>query len=280
MTRIAAIAVLALLAAAPPAAAQSVPAVSEPTVPERPAPEPSSSQKVRDNPAGQYLLIKTMVNQAVGAVDARALPVEPGRYNLLKYCWTAENVLGGWSERAGLAGNMIVTALETRSWQRDLARAGYAEAPVAAAIGRYEAMVLAAEFTDAVRARAIEGLAVDLRDLKRGAPGAADVHAIHRCRREARSLALNYRTVPEGGRARFIPALLHRLCQAQQLDASDPVRCDYWMNGRTDGPMSFVGETNYAVRWPDGTTSAGRFDAEEARSAGVVTLRLKSATTQ
>ena len=52
-----------------------------------------------------------------------------------------------WAERAGLTGAMIVRALETRSWQRDLARTGYPEAPLAEAIGRYEATLVAAGFT-------------------------------------------------------------------------------------------------------------------------------------
>lgn len=272
MTRIAAVALLALLAAASSATAQPDEEWATSTR--------SSSERIRDNPVGQYVLAKTVVSQASSAVDARALPVEPLGYNLLQYCWTAENVLADWARRAGLAGGMIVTALETRSWQRDLARAGYAAVPVAEAIGRYEAMVVAAEFTDAARAHAVERLAVDLRELRRTVPGAADIQASDRCRREDRSLELGYRTVPENGRARFIPALLHRICQAQQLDPWDPVRCDYWMNGRTDGSMSVVGETNYAVRWPDGTTSTGRFDAEQARSAGTVTLRSRPAKTR
>src|SRR5689334_3837569 len=78
---------------------------------------PSSSEKVRENPAAQYLLVKTVVAQASGLLDARAKPIEPEGYNLLKYCWTAENVLGDWAERSGLTGAMVVRALETRSWQ-------------------------------------------------------------------------------------------------------------------------------------------------------------------
>jgi hypothetical protein len=64
----------------------------------------SSSEKVRENPAAQYLLVKTVVAQASGLLDARAKPIEPEGYNLLKYCWTAENVLGDWAERSGLTG--------------------------------------------------------------------------------------------------------------------------------------------------------------------------------
>jgi hypothetical protein len=86
---------------------------------------------------------------------------------------------------------------------------------------------------------------------------------------------LNYTTLPEDGRARFMPSLLHQVCQAQQLNADDPVRCDYWMFGKTDKPMSFAGETVYSVRWLDGSTANGRFDPEQSRSAGTVTLRLR-----
>ena len=272
MTKPAVVALLLLLASTA-AQAQSSPkeaSAAPPTATQ------SSSERVRDNPTAQYVLIKTVVGQAIGVVDARARAVEPEGYNLLKYCWTAENVLGDWAERAGLTGEMIVRGLETRSWQRDLARAGYPEAPVAEAIGRYEAMMLAASFTNAAHTRAVEALVGELDGLKRTIPGAAQVRAIYRCERERRSLGLNYTTLPEAGRARFVPYVLHQICQAQQLDGDDPVRCDYWLNGKTDGPMSFAGETVYSVRWADGTTAHGQFDPEQSRATNnTVTLRLR-----
>ena len=101
------------------------------------------------------------------------------------------------------------------------------------------------------------------------------IRTAQRCGGQSRSLGLNYTTAPEGGRARFIPYVLHQICQNQQLDADDPVRCDYWMDGKTDGPMSFAGETVYTVRWTDGATASGRFDPEQSRSAGTVTLHLR-----
>ena len=269
MTKTATLALLTFLTAATswaqsPGSAQTAAAVN-----------PSSSEKVRDNPAAQYVLLKTVVGKTIGVVDARALPVEPEGYNLLKYCWTASNVLGDWAERAGLTGQMVVGALETYSWQRDLARAGYPAEALAQAIGRYEATLVAAGFTDAARSHAREALVTDLEAIRRTALGAAPVRAIDRCERQRRSLGLNYTTAPEEGRARFIPYVLHQFCQTQQLNADDPVRCDYWMDGKTDGPMSFAGETVYFVRWSDGTTATGRFDPEESRSAGTVTLRLR-----
>jgi hypothetical protein len=47
------------------------------------------------------------------------------------------------------------------------------------------------------------------------------------------------------------------------------------MFGKPDKPMSFAGETVYSVRWLDGSTANGRFDPEQSRSAGTVTLRLR-----
>jgi hypothetical protein len=271
MKKTAAIALLAFLGAT------SAGAQAERSSENQPATVQSSSEKVRENPAAQYVLVKTVVGQMMGVVDARARPVEPEGYNLLKYCWTAENVLGDWAERAGITGAMVVRALETRSWQRDLARAGYPEAPAAEAIGRYEAMLVSAGFTDAARARAVDALVVELDGLRRKTPGAAQVRAIHRCDGQQRSLALNYTTAPEDGRARFMPYVLHQVCQAQQLNPDDQIRCDYWMYGKTDKPMSFAGETVYSVRWADGSTANGRFDPEQSRSAGTVTLRLRPA---
>jgi hypothetical protein len=272
MKKTAAIALMACLSAAP-AGAQAE--RSSEASKSAPSTAQSSSEKVRDNPAAQYVLVKTVVGQVMGVVDARAKPIEPEGYNLLKYCWTAENVLGDWAERAGMTGAMVVRALEARSWQRDLTRAGYPEGPAAEAIGRYEAALISAGFTEAARARAVDALVVELNRLRLKTPGAAQVRAVHRCDGERRSLALNYTTAPEDGRARFMPYVLHQVCQAQQLNADDPIRCDYWIYGKTDKPMSFAGETVYSVRWIDGSTANGRFDPEQSRSAGTVTLRLR-----
>jgi hypothetical protein len=236
----------------------------------------SSTEKVRENPTSQYILVKTVVGKAIGLVDARALPVEPQGYNLLKYCWAASNVLGDWAEGAGLTGDMVVRALETYSWQRDLARAGYPVEPLAQAIGRYEAMLVAAGFTEAARAHALAGFVIDLEGIRRTTAGTTPVHTVERCEGQRRSFGLNYTTAPEDGRARFIPYVLHQICQSQQLDADDPVRCNYWMDGKTDGPMSFAGETVYSVRWLDGATATGRFDPEQSRRDGSVTLHLRS----
>lgn len=234
----------------------------------------SSAEIVRDNPPAQYLLIKTVVGKTLGTVDARAEPIEPEGYNLLKYCWTEASVLGDWAERAGLTGQMAARALETLSWQRDLARAGYPAESLAQAIGRYEAMLVSSEFTEAARQRALEALVGELDGIKRTTTGAPQaVRATPRCEGQGKSLDLNYKTAPPDGRARFIPYLLHQVCQAQQLDADDPVRCSYWLNGKPDSPMAFAGETVYRVRWPDGTMAGGRFDPDSLRSAGIVTLR-------
>src|SRR5258708_24882536 len=178
--------------------------------PETAVPLQSSSEKVRDNPANQYILVKTVVGKVIGTIDVRALPVEPEGYNLLKYSWTVSNVLGDWAERAGLTGAMIVRALETSAWARDLVRSGYAADPVHAALGRYEAKLVAAGFPDAARERALEGLVTDLDGIRHTAPGAAQVRTVQRYEGQRRSLDLNYATAPAEGRARVIPYVLHQ----------------------------------------------------------------------
>lgn len=252
-------------AAAPSAGAQTASPV--------PSPPQSSSERVRDNPSSQYVLIKTVVGQSIGVVDARALPVEPEGYNLLKYCWAVGNVLGDWAEHAGLTGAMVTRALETHSWARDLERGGYPAAPVSEAIGQYEAALIASGFTDAARDRALDALTASLEEIRRTATGAAKVFKTNRCGRQLRSMALYHKTAPAGGRVRFIPYVLHQICRAQNLDANDAVRCDYWMNAKADSPMSFAGEMVYSVRWPDGIVATGRFDPDASRSIGTVTLR-------
>ena len=37
--------------------------------------------------------------------------------------------------------------------------------------------------------------------------------------------------------------------------------------------MSFAGETVYSVTWPDNVVTTGRFNPDEQRSTGTVTLR-------
>jgi len=165
----------------------------------------ASSEKVRDNPATQYMLVKMVVGQSIGVMKARALPVEAGGYNLLKYCWTPFNVLGDWGDRSGLTGEMVVRAFETLSWARDLARAGFPEAPIAEAIGRYEAALIAANFANAARTRSLKVLTGELEGLRLRTPGSTDIVSSYRCDRQASSLGLNYATAPEDGHARFHP---------------------------------------------------------------------------
>jgi hypothetical protein len=233
----------------------------------------SSSEKVRETPGVQYLLMKTVVAKSIGVLKTRALPVEAGGYNLLKYCWTPANVLGGWGEASGLTGEMVVRALETLSWSRDLARAGYPEAQVAEVVGRYEAALVAANFTDAARARALEALRAELEGLQIRTPGTSNIVARERCNRQPSSFDLNVATAPEDGHARFIPYVLHQFCLAQQIDPGDGVRCDYWQSAKGEGPMSFAGETVYSVSWPDKIVTTGRFNPDEQRTTGTVTLR-------
>lgn len=264
---------LLVVLAAPSAWAQSNSGSSSVSATSPAVPPQTSSERVRDNPSSQYVLIKTVVGQSIGVVDARALPVEPEGYNLLKYCWTVGNVLGDWAEHAGLTGAMVTRVLETHSWARDLERAGYPPAPVSEAIGQYEAALIAAGFTDAARERALDAFTASLEEMRRTATGAAKVFKANRCSRQVRSMALNYKTTPEGGRARFMPYVLHQICRAQNLDANDAVRCDYWINAKAEGPMSFAGEMVYSVRWPDGIVATGQFDPDASRSVGTVTLR-------
>jgi len=267
MTKTAMFVVLALFAVAPCWAQTETPIATAPAAIQ------SSSERVRDSPALQYVLIKSVAAQVIGVIDARALPLEPEGYNLMKYCWTTANVLGDWSEHAGLTGEMVTRALETYSWARDLGRAGYPVAAVAEAIGRYEAALIAAGFTEAARDHALAALVGALEEIRRGAPGATKIFKVDRCGREIRPLMLNLKTAPEGGRARFVPYVLHRVCSAQQLAPDDPVRCDYWKTAKTEGPMSFAGPIVYSVRWPDGTVATGQFDPDASRDAGTVTLR-------
>lgn len=233
----------------------------------------TSSEKVRNNPAAQYVLVKTVVGKAMETIDARAQELEPENYNLLKYCWNAQNVLGDWAGRADLTGRMVVGALQSLSWERDLVRAGYPAADVAHAVGDYEAGLVAAGFTDSARTAALKGLVTALDGLRHGHPGAVPVRAVPHCRIDAKALSLAYRLVPDDGEARFIPGILHQICQAQQLDGDDPLRCDYWLPGTKDGPMVFAGKTLFSVRWPDGAVAEGRFDPEGQRKDGKVTLR-------
>jgi len=283
--KIAALVLPALLAAMPALAQLPAPPVSALRL-ESPAAPPAnaqaaamplialpSSEKVRETSGVQYLLMKTVVAQSIGVLKTRALPIESGGYNLLKYCWTPANVLGAWGESSGLTGEMVVRALETLSWSRDLARAGYPEGPVAESIGRYEATVVAANFADAARARALEALRAGLEGLQMRTPGASKIFARERCNRQPSSFGLNVATAPEGGQARFIPYVLHQFCLAQQIDPGDGVRCDYWQSAKGGGPMSFAGETVYSVRWPDNTVATGRFNPDEQRTDGTVTLR-------
>ena len=91
----------------------------------------SSSEKVRENPGVQYLLIKTVVGQSIGVVEDAGAAGRAEGYNLLKYCWTVGNVLGDWAEQFGPDRRDGRAGAGNPSWARDLERGGYPEAPVA-----------------------------------------------------------------------------------------------------------------------------------------------------
>ena len=72
MKKTAAIALMAFLGDTP-AGAQAE--RSSEASPNQPATVQSSSEKVRENSAAQYVLVKTVVGQSMGVVDARARPL-------------------------------------------------------------------------------------------------------------------------------------------------------------------------------------------------------------
>src|SRR4030081_3552534 len=75
MTRTAAIALLALLTATPSWGQAPVGQSSNRAETATPIVQ-SSSEKVRDNPANQYILVKTVVGKVIGTIDVGALPGE------------------------------------------------------------------------------------------------------------------------------------------------------------------------------------------------------------
>lgn len=232
----------------------------------------TSSERIVADPAGQYLLIKTLMAQR--GIAGRPNPLtDPEGYDLLGYCWTPAAVLGDWAERSGLAGRMIVMALETRAWARDLGRGGYPAAPLTAAIGNYEVAMIAAGLADSARERALDALLSELATAGRTAPGAIKARRQSGCQGHGATVQLRHRTVPKEGRAWFVARPLHEICRAQQLDADDFTRCDYWAAAREAEPLAFAGEIAWLARWPDDTVARGTFDSRTAGENGIVTLR-------
>ncbi len=256
---------LLLLAAVSQASAQA-------PLPQTSSPQ-TSSERVAADPAGQYVLIKTVVAQGSNVAGRPSPMANPQGYDVLGYCWSPYHVLGDWAGRSGLTGRMIVLALETLSWARDLGRGGYPAAPLNAAIGNYEAAMIAAGLTDAARERAVDAFRSELETVARGAPGAVKTRKQGGCGGPGPAVQLRYQTVPKEGRAWFIAKPLHDICRAQQLDVEDNTRCDYWAAPTEAAPLAFVGDIAWLARWSDGTMAHGTFDSKTAGELGVVTLR-------
>lgn len=234
-----------------------------------------SSERVKADPAGQYVLIKTMAASLRPPAAQAAPRGDPEGYDIVG-CWAPYHVLGDWATRAELTGRLVVLALETSAWSRDLVRGGYPAKPLAEAIGRYESAMVAAGATEAARNRALESLAAELETLRRTAPGAIRTRkGGDGCGGPGPAVQLRYKTFPAEGRARFIPKSLHEVCRAQGLDPNDFTRCDYWLESADAEPRFFIGEHVWQARWPDGTTARGEFDARSITEPGVVTLRQK-----
>lgn len=233
----------------------------------------TSSELVRADPGGQYVLIKTVVGQT-GGIAARPAPTaNPDGYDVLAYCWAPYHVLGEWAVRSELTGKLVVMALETLAWARDLGRGGYPPEPLNAAIGHYEAAMIASGLTDAARERAIDAFRSELETIARGATGAVKTRKHGGCGGPGPAVQLRYETAPKEGHVSFIPKLLHEICRAQQFAADDLTRCDYWAAGKETEPPAFVGEIVWLARWSDGIVTRGAFDSRTVAEPGIVTLR-------
>ena len=233
-----------------------------------------SSERIKADPSGQYVLIKTVAGSLTPPATQATPRADPDGYGIAG-CWAPEHVLADWTKPADLGGRLVVLALETAAWARDLARGGYPAGPLGEAIGRYEAAMVAAGATESARNRALESFAAELEALRRTAPGALKTNKGAGCLRPSPAVQLRYKTVPPEGRARFIPKALYELCRAQGIDPVDTTRCDYWMESSENEPRFFVGEHVWQARWPDGTTARGEFDARSVSEPGVLTLRQK-----
>ena len=234
-----------------------------------------SSERIAADPAGQYLLVKKVVGALAPPVGTAAPRSDPEGYDVAGLCWDGGHVLGDWAKRAELPSRLVMLALETTGWSRRLGRGGYPEKPLAEAIGRYEAAMIAAGATDVARERGLDAFLAELVVLHRASPGSLGVRKAGGCANASQSVQIRGKTVPEGGRARFIPKVLYEVCRAQGLDANDITRCDYWMESPDAEPRFFIGEIVWQARWPDGITTTGEFDAGSVGKPGVVTLRQK-----
>lgn len=247
-------------------------AAQAPPPPREPDPR-TSSQRVAADPAGQYLLIRKVVVSALPAASKGPLPDVPEGYDVARYCWTPYYVMGDWGKKGGLTSALVVLALEAEQWKRDLGRGGYPAQPLAEAIGRYEAGMLAAGASFDARTKGLPAFQAELENLRRATPGAAKTRLFGGCGGPGPAVQLQFKTQPEGGKPLFIAKTLHAICRAQDVEADDPARCDYWLESDEKEPLFFNGEIVWVVRWMDGTVARGEFDSYKSRDAGTVILR-------
>jgi hypothetical protein len=187
---------------------------------------------VRDNPTAQYVLIKTVVGQAIGVVDARVR--SSGGYNLRnlldgRTCWAiGRSARDDRRDDRGWAG--------TRSWRRDrpcqLSSAG-CRSDRSIEPCCWPASVPHADSPD-----------VGERTRRRGAPGAASQSDLS-LQARASLVRLNH-----DGPRRW-PCAIHPTCcpdfRAQQ--STPTIRALRLLDERqADGPMSLPAD--YSVRWP------------------------------
>jgi hypothetical protein len=237
------------------------------------APDPKpSSQRVAADPQGQYLLIKKVVLQALAAPSRAPLPDESDGYDIARYCWMPFHVMGDWATKAALTGGLLVLALEAEQWKRDLERGGYPLKPLTEAIGRYEAGMIAAGASAEARAHSLKIFGSELETIRRTSPGAIRTRMFGGCGGPGPAVQLRFKTIPDGGKPRFIAKPLYDFCRAQEIEADDPDRCDYWMESSDTEPRFFLGEVVWFARWPDGPVARGEFDADK-HDHGIVTLR-------
>jgi hypothetical protein len=66
-------------------------------------------------------------------------------------------------------------------------------------------------------------------------------------------------TTPRGARVSYISLFQYKLCQARNLNAEDPARCDGWMNA-VKVYEDMIGKYHYIATWPDGHQAKGIFE--------------------
>jgi hypothetical protein len=233
----------------------------------------TSSALVKDNPAEQYKAVKATMQQFYnsGFLPSNIKFSRKGEYDMGN-CGESSEFLGEF-ERQNRPdqnlGNLVDLAITIVTWESDLRTLGVPENVWGPVLTGYENTALAQggtlreDQTFAAHDRLLAALNGYRQQSNRTLP-----KFVIRGGCGSGEVQVHISLMPPDGQLFLIPVFLYKLCQAQNLNPSDPRACDRWTEVLNGAAAYVAGDYVYMARWADGSVRCGPLGFTSANMDG------------